>query len=125
MPNKTPYELHPERFLTVHGRAFPDCTVRLVLKGDRYGSRGCLVYGQDEPCVEFYDNDYDFSPWLGTRGQFVSSYNLGTLLEHSGGLYLDGGEPKWTLDANEMQEIRAWLVARLIAELKDCRRKEP
>ena len=120
----TPYEQHPERFLTVHGVAFPDCTVRLVFQGDRYGLGGLLVHGQDEPYVEFYDQDYDFSPWLGTRGQFVARYNLGTLLEHSGGLCLAGGTPKWTLGAVEMQEIRAWLVARILAELQGRWRKE-
>ena len=120
----TPYEQHPERFLTVHGVAFPNCTVRLVHQGDRYGRDGCLTHDKEEPLVEFYDGDYDFEPWLGTKGQFVARYNLGTLLEHSGGLCLEGGTPKWTLGAVEMQEIRAWLVARILAELQDCWRKE-
>ena len=122
----TPYEQHPERFLTVHGVAFPDCTVRLVHRGDRYGRDGCLKHDMDEPLVEFYDGDYDFEPWLGTRGQFVSRYYLSTLLESGPyhGLCLEGGEPKWTLGAEEMRKVRAWLVARILGELQDCWRKE-
>ena len=122
----TPYEQHPERFLTVHGVAFPDCTVRMVFPGDRYGKDGCLVHDESDPLVEFYDEVYDFEPWLGIRAQFVSRYYISTLLEMGPyrGLCLHGGEPKWELGAEEMQEVRAWLVARLIAELKDCRRKE-
>ena len=115
----TPYEQHPELFLTVHGAAFPDCTVRMVFPGARYGRDGCLVHDKSDPLVEFFDNDYDFNPWLGIKGQFVSRYYLSTLLGHGGGLCLAGGEPKWMLSAEELQEIRAWLVDRLIAELKD------
>lgn len=123
----TPYEQHPERFLTAHGQDFPSYTVRLVYPEDRYGRNGCLVHGRDEPLVEFYDNDFNFNEWLGITGQFVSRYYINTLLERNlfVGLCLEGGEPKWMLGVEEMQEIRAWLVARLIAELKDCRRKEP
>ena len=125
MSDKTPYEQHPERFLAVHGEVFPNYMVRMVFPGDRYGRGGCLVHDQEEPLVEFYDQDYAHNDWLGTRGQFVSRYNLGILLEHSGGLCLAGSTPKWTLGAEEMQEIRSWLVARILAELQDCRRKEP
>lgn len=122
----TPYEQHPERFLTVHGVAFPDCTVRLVHRGDRYGRDGCLTHDEDEPLVEFFDNDFDHEPWMGIRAQFVSRYYISTLLESDPyrGLCLDGSIPKWTLGAVEMQEVRSWLVARILAELQDCWRKE-
>ena len=109
----TPYEQHPERFLTVHGVAFPDCTVRLVHPGDRYGRNGCLVHDQEEPLVEFYDGDYDFEPWLGIKGQFVSRYYVSTLLEHdSGGIDLYGGQPERQINAQEFSYVRQWLQAR-------------
>ena len=122
----TPYEQHPERFLTVHGVAFPNILVRLVIKGDHYGKGGLLTHDGDMPLVEFLDGDYDFEPWLGTKGQFVASYYISTLLEMGPyhGLCLEGGEPKWTLGSVEMQEVRSWLVARILAELQDCWRKE-
>lgn len=122
----TPYEQHPERFLTVHGASFPNCTVRLVHRGDRYGRNGCLTHDEDEPYVEFFDNDFDHEPWLGIHAQFVSRYYISTLPESDPyrGLCLDGGVPKWTLSAEEMRKVRAWLVARILDELQDCWRKE-
>ena len=105
----TPYEQHPDHFLYLDSGII----VRLVLKGDRYGLGGLLVHGQHEPYVEFYDGDYDFSPWLGIKGQFISRYNLSTLLEHdSSGLDLEGGQPKWQINAQEVWYVRQWLCAR-------------
>lgn len=114
----TPYEQTPDHFLRLDSGIW----VRLVLKGDSYGREGCLTHDKDEPLVEFYDGDYDFEPWLGIKGQFVSRYDISTLLEMDPyhGLCLEGGEPKWALGAVEMQEVRSWLVARILAELQDC-----
>lgn len=52
--------------------------VRLVLKGDKYGLDNCATHDSDEPMVEFYDLHYPET--FGTDGQFVSRYNLGTIL---------------------------------------------
>lgn len=122
----TPYEQHPERFLKLHSSIFPNILVRLVIKGDHYGKGGLLTHDGDMPLVEFFDNDFDHEPWLGIRAQFVSRYYISTLLESDPyrGLCLDGGVPKWTLSAEEMREVRSWLVARILAELQDCWRKE-
>ena len=105
----TPYEQHPDHFLRLDGGII----VRLVRKGDRYGLNGCLTHDEDEPLVEFYDGDYDHNPWLGVKGQFISRYNLSTLLDHeSGGIDLDGGQPKWQIYYQEFWYVRQWLQAR-------------
>ena len=52
--------------------------VKLVFKGDKYGLDNCITHDSDEPMVEFYDLSYPET--FGTDGQFVSRYNLGTIL---------------------------------------------
>jgi len=52
--------------------------VKLVMKGDKYGLDNCLTHDDDEPMVEFYDLKYKET--FGEEGQFVSRYNLGTIL---------------------------------------------
>lgn len=81
--------------------------VRVVLKGERYGLCNCLIYDKEEPLVEFYDTR---SP-LSNLGQFVSRYNLSTMLEHpyGQGLCLDGGIPVWTIENKAFACIQDWL----------------
>ncbi|GBO88732.1 hypothetical protein [Marinobacter salsuginis] len=88
--------------------------VRIVEKGDGYGQYNrktgehALTNEKSEPLVEFYDLDNDHGPF----GQFVSRYKMKTLLEREeGGICLDGGEPKWNVNANEMNEVRRFLRA--------------
>ena len=91
-------------------------TVRLVLKGERYGRDGVLLHEKDEPCalVEFYDTEQDkakFGPW----GQFVTRYYLDPLLENRqkhpayAPLVLDLGIPRWTVSATHMALVEHWL----------------
>ncbi len=89
--------------------------VRIVEQGDGYGRYNkvtgeyALTHEKPEPLVEFYDLDHDMSP---IGGQFVSRYYLSSLLERdSGGLCLDGGEPKWNIRETEMIQIRRFLRA--------------
>lgn len=60
------------------------------------------------PTVAFYDARYDFD----AHGQFVSDYNLETLLERQKGygLTLQGGVPNWDIDAASMDLVRSWLI---------------
>ena len=62
------------------------------------------------PLVEFYDyrhrNDKEWK-----RGQFVSRYYAETILKHDPNsvLSLDGDIPEWTVSAESMRDILAWL----------------
>lgn len=78
---------------------------KIINVGDKYGRNDCLI-NDDRPMIEFYDPRYQHTP----LGQFVSRYYIFTILERDyGGLCLDGGIPEWTVSAEDMQEIRAWL----------------
>ena len=78
---------------------------KIIKTGDSYGRNDCLV-NDGEPMIEFYDPRYQHTP----IGQFVSRYNISTILEGSVyGLCLQGDVPEWTVSADDMQEIRAWL----------------
>lgn len=80
--------------------------VRIVRKGDRYGLDFCLTHNENEPMVEFYDTRYPHTEF----GQFVSRYYLSTTLEGDNtGLCLYGGVPEWTVSAEDMAAVRAWL----------------
>lgn len=81
--------------------------VRLVQQGDKYGLNNCLTHEQKEPLVEFYDTRYPHTEF----GQFVSRYNMSTLLERTAnvGLNLDGGIPDWSIDAKGMEQVTSWL----------------
>lgn len=77
---------------------------KIIHTGDRYGRDDCLT-NQGAPLIEFYDPRYQHTP----VGQFVSRYNVNTILDHTGGLCMDGSVPDWYVNANDMAEIRAWL----------------
>ena len=56
---------------------FAGYAVRIIVRGDRWGLNGCLMYGKPEPMLEFYRGEY-----------FVQRYSLDTLLaigEHTYG----------------------------------------
>ena len=111
-----------------NGRAW---LVRLVPMGGRYGRHNCLINGDNpnpvfaskEPLVEFYDFtnphfEYDFegspeearSAGALPLGQFVSRYNLSTLLErHPAGLCLQGDVPVWSISMGGMGMVIDWL----------------
>jgi hypothetical protein len=80
--------------------------VRIVRTGDAYGLDDRLI-NNDEPMVEFYDRRHMHTP----RGQFVSRYYIRTLLERPDGLALalDGGVPAWTVIADDMRLVVAYL----------------
>ena len=84
--------------------------VRIVRTGDRYGLSMMQVHTERTPLVEFYDAEGDAFQF-GPLGQFVSSYNMETLVaRHRGvGLCLDGGIPEWSVDAGIMDQILDWV----------------
>lgn len=91
-------------------KIFGHFNVRVLRQGEKYGLEDCLTHKERKPLVEFYDyrhrNDKEWK-----RGQFVSRYYAETILEHNlnFGLSLDGGVPEWTVSAESMREILAWL----------------
>lgn len=118
MASKTPFAL----FTNDQGRTW---TVRVLPVGARYGVHNMLT--ADAPTVEFYDtkfaDDGAFArSGFGPLGQFVTRYNIATLLgidgygSGDGGLNMDGNVPVWTIDAETMKQVRTWLRERL-AEL--------
>lgn len=84
--------------------------VRVLQKGEAYGRNNRLIYENDEPCVEFYDTRHPFS----NLGQFVSRYNIYTLVgthPYGHGLCLYGGEPEWTISDECFGKIQGWLMS--------------
>ena len=80
--------------------------VRIVEKGEKYGLKNKLTHDGDLPLVEFYDPRYEHTH----LGQFVSRYNIATLLEReTQGLLLDTGSPDWTVGEACMNRVRDWL----------------
>ena len=87
--------------------------VRIVRAGDRYGRDFCLTHDkEDKPLVEFYDGRHPHTEY----GQFVSRYYVATILgtdrygSGEGGLCLDGGNrDQWTVSAQDMDIVRAYL----------------
>jgi hypothetical protein len=90
--------------------------VRYLPKGTRYGaSRACT---SDQDMVEFYDLSLADDtagtgpPGFGPLGQYITRYNVATLLPDGGpesGLKLYLGVPAWSLNAATMTTVRAWL----------------
>lgn len=83
--------------------------VKVVQKGETYGRQGCLIHDSDDALVEFYDARYEgkYEDW--EDGQFVSRYFVSTLLEHDGGLWLDGGSDTWMVSGNNMEDVRNFI----------------
>lgn len=99
--------------------------VHLVMPGDHYGRGDALTYTQEEadkhggglPLVEFYDTSQNPLEFPG--GQFVSRYNMDTLLGLPGGygepirdagaLSLYGDVPAWTVSGLDLSNTAAWL----------------
>ena len=100
----------PELPMLLVSNATRQFNVRVVRQGDRYGLRDCLTHDKAEPLVEFYDRTYIGEEW--PRGQFVSRYNLDTLLERgAGGLCLCGYIREWDLPEEAMAVVRNYLRA--------------
>jgi hypothetical protein len=88
--------------------------VRYLPLGETYGVRGTLTV-ERRPLVEFWDTRYPFETIaLGLAGQFTGGrYNAETIAAAVGGLVLDTHTPAWTLDAETMATVRAWLLDRM------------
>lgn len=116
MPIGTPAGSTGTQFVNSEGRAF---NVRHVPAGSGYGRDYAVE--NDEAMIEFYDatnlrlpdesKGYDQSM---AHGQFVSRYHISTLRDHPSGvgLNLDGGVSAWSVDAQSMDRVSAWLATK-------------
>ena len=94
--------------------------VKLLFKGDKYGLNNCLTHNKDKPMVEFYDLKYIDK--FGKDGQFVSRYDLGTILfegyvfsrsqlmnaserDSRYGITLQGNVDGWEMSADCLNEV--------------------
>lgn len=83
-------------------------SIKIIAKNDAYGRADCLTHDDDELMVEFYDGRYieNFDP----EGQFVSRYNLSTIVENNNrGINLHGGVESWSINAEAMEIVRKFL----------------
>lgn len=83
--------------------------VVLLKEGDKWGAS--LGYTVKEDTLYFYDSSVKWSKNKYPFGQFVSSYNLKTILEHdyNYGLSLDASVDSWKVSKEELSEIVDWL----------------
>lgn len=88
--------------------------VRIVNTGDKYGVNDCLTNTKG-PMVEFYDSRFK-SGWDKERGQFVTRYCVETLINsyYPRGLCLDGGVPAWSVSAEGMQQVIAFIEEAMV-----------
>ena len=103
-----------------HNKSGRNWMVKLVMKGNKYGLDNCLTHDEDEPMVEFYDLHYPET--FGPDGQFVSRYNLSTILcegcplsredlmnssarDPEVGINLDGGVDAWSMSGPCLTEV--------------------
>lgn len=68
-----------------------------------------------ELLIEFYDLRYPFTPIFthptgeALRGQFISRYHASIIMEHMGGLCLDGGVQTWDIDSENIDALINWM----------------
>lgn len=80
--------------------------VKVIEPGEQYGWKNSLLNDGTEPLIEFYDARYSHSD----LGQFVSRYELSTLLAHSdGGLCLNSDSQSWTIYEIALGSLIHWL----------------
>ena len=87
--------------------------MRVILVPTGEHSPNCAM-SSTKDTGEFYDGRYDHTP----DGQFISSYNVSTLVKYplltsreapSNGLDLFGDQSDWKVDAPTMQMVMDWL----------------
>lgn len=59
----------------------------------------------DDDSITFYDGRYMHTEY----GQRTFQYYISTILDGDSGLNIDNGVPTWTISADGMSKIRAWL----------------
>lgn len=79
--------------------------IRVVETGDKFGRNDALTHTGEIPLVEFYDTRFDHTDY----GQFVSRYNMDTLMGHVGALCVDTASDNWCLYSSAMARLRDWL----------------
>lgn len=98
-----------KQFITVTNSQGVPFNVRLCRVGDSYGLKQCLINEYKEPMIEFYDARY-MDGRFEELGQFVSRYLLSTFLQVENGVDLYSGVDAWTVNGDNVQDIKDWLV---------------
>ena len=100
-----------------HERSF---TVIVVTQGDQYGLNDCLTHDKPDPMVEFYDTKFAGKDGFAPHGQFVSRYNLTTMLGVDGygsgpttGLMLHGASSGWYVDVDQLRAALSAVIKHL------------
>jgi len=103
-----------------HNNSGRNWRVKLLFKGDKYGLDNCLTHNKDKPLIEFHDLKYIDK--FGKDGQFVSRYDLGTILfegyafsksqlmnaserDSQYGITLQGDVDGWEMSADCLNEV--------------------
>jgi hypothetical protein len=86
--------------------------VKLVEVGATYGKDQCLT-NTEKPLVEFYDATYAGKEGFDAEGQFISRYDVDSLLSNEkllfSGLVLNGGIPEWRINDHNVGQVFEWL----------------
>lgn len=93
---------------------FGKWVVALLRKGDKYGNTLSSSIKRDT--VFFYDSSVNWSKQKYPFGQFVTSYDLKTIIMHNGSLVLDASVESWCVNAKDMRDIVLWLAKLLNKE---------
>ncbi|MBU3173311.1 hypothetical protein [Clostridium estertheticum] len=87
--------------------------VRVISKGDKWGRNRSLTFDNDTKVIEFYDVTYaGTSEYYDELGQFVTSYNLSTIMEidnYNRALSLIDYEKVWSIDGCNIYQIQEWI----------------
>ena len=111
-----PRTTHPET-LTIDAPTGRTFVVRIIVKGDTYGLNHCLA--AESAMVEFYDTKCAGKPGFDHLGQFVSRYELDTLMGVSewcfpgsvhGGINLCGHVPVWRISGENRLDVCRWVL---------------
>lgn len=110
---KETFNLEAETFRVEASHGVP-FEIRVLADDDRYGAYrdgqwALRVERGSEPLVEFYDARHRHTPF----GQFVSRYQLSSLVDHRAGLNLAGGISDWKIDAQSLRTAMSWAQQRL------------
>lgn len=91
--------------------------VRILSKGDKYGRNNMLTYDKDTECIEFYDDRYKDSTYFDSKlGQFISRYYIDSILDHIGGLCLDGMVDDWNVSSENISDIKIFILRYIIMQ---------
>lgn len=73
--------------------------IRIILPMDKYGVNDSITHYSEIPLIEF-------NVPVQNSHHMISRYDFPTFLNADDGILLDGGFPQYTIDANDVSEIK-------------------